>query len=221
MNASHHWANEDNTLFYEHSSDILKDWAEQGGLASWPDLIAIESYLDRADSILELGSGYGRVLSYLTQHHKNKRISAIEKSNQLFNLLTIQFKHDVQLHHCDIADFSSMQRFDLILWLWSGFTDFSRHEQLPILQHIQPFLTLKGKIIIETFPHDLPPANGQLLEAQNYKLTANDLALHGYIPSPDEMAAYARDSALHLEKVIDYTTTSKRHRKLYVLHSNL
>lgn len=211
------WHNKDNDLFYETHPEILRAWAKAGGLSTWPDLIAIEPYIATADSILEIGSGYGRVLQYITQHHPDKKISGVEKSQNLFNTLTAQFKQNVTLHQCDIAHFNPMTSYDLILWLWSGLTDFSELEQPNIIKHIQPLLTTCGTLIIETFPHDLTPSNGSITETQSYKLTHGDSSLHGYIPSPAQMKTYAAHAALDVTKIIEYKTASQRSRKLYVL----
>jgi cyclopropane fatty-acyl-phospholipid synthase-like methyltransferase len=217
MEAMLNWNNKDNEVFYEQRSEILETWAQAGGLSTWPDLIAIETYIKPVENILEIGSGYGRVLQYLKQHHSDKKITAVEKSHELFNTLTLQFEQSVTLHQCDIANFKTQQRYDLILWLWSGLTDFSKSEQPHIIKHLQQFLTPQGTLIIETFPHDLTPSNGSIIDNQSYELTHNELSLHGYIPSPDEINTYATNAALQLKELIEYKTSSNRKRKLYIL----
>lgn len=211
------WTNSDNATFYEHNTDILQEWADAGGLASWPDLIAIHAYIDNAERILEIGAGYGRVQHYLLEHFPNKSLSALEKSSELFNTLKQQFAQRISLIHADITTYTSKQCYDLILWMWSGITDFSQAEQPQLLKHIQPLLSDNGRLIIETFPHDLTPVNGSTVDTQSYLLTANEFTLHGYIPSPEEMRHFAEQAGLTLEKQLTYTTDSGRERKLYVL----
>jgi len=214
------WINKDNALFYEKNTPILQQWAEAGGLTTWPDLKAIESYITNASNILEIGSGYGRAISYLLKHHSDKQITALERSSQLINVLNLQFEKKIAVVHADINEYKTTKPFSLILWLWSGFTDFSKAEQPTILQHVQSLLASKGALIIETFPHDITPANGSTTASQYYCLSANQYSLNGFIPTPDEMHDYAENAGLMLKELIEYTTTSGRTRKLYCLTKN-
>ena len=211
------WSNTDNTFFYENGCHILQNWSQQGGLASCPDLQAIKDYIIPATQILELGAGFGRVINYLTTHYPDKQITAVEKSSQLHTMLKQQNYSNVQLHHADILTFQPEQQFDLILWLWSGLTDFSQTEQPEILSKIQGLLSDNGTLIVETFPHDVTPKNGHMKSSQRYTLSAEGMQLHGYIPSPQEMAAYAKKLGLRLHETLIYTTDSGRERKLYLL----
>ena len=210
------WSNKDNAQFYEHNVQTLQHWAELGGLANCPDLIAIKPYLERANTILEVGPGCGRVINYLCEHYPDKALTAVEQSRQLYDTLEQKYSQHT-LVHADIAAFNTTHRYDLILWLWSGITDFSQAEQLPILRHVSQLLSPTGTLIIETFPHDLTPANGSTTDTQSYNLTANDLSLQGYIPSPEEMQRYATTLSLKYNNYITYTTESGRERKLYPL----
>lgn len=211
------WTNNDNGAFYENSADTLQAWSSLGGLDSCPDLLAIQNYLDTADTILEIGAGFGRVIKFLKNCYPNKKITAIERSTKLYDLLKLQSTPNTELILSDITHFQSNKSFDLILWLWSGLTDFSQKEQLNIIRHITLFMKKEARFIIETFPHDAVPANGQVTATQHYILNANNKDLHGYIPSPHEMQNYADALNFVIEKTIYYTTSSDRKRIMYVL----
>lgn len=211
-----HWSNKDNSHFYETNTNTLKHWAEIGGLAHCPDLIALKPYLKQAHDILEIGPGYGRVINYLEQHYPHTSLSAIEQSHQL----CLQLKQDhpqITLFEADIKTFETTKHYDLVLWLWSGITDFAQSEQLIALEHAAKLLTPTGTLIVETFPHDLTPANGSTTDTQSYTLITNDSSLNGYIPSPTEIKYYAEQLALNYNDYITYTTGSGRERKLYPL----
>jgi phospholipid N-methyltransferase len=211
------WTNCDNAHFYENNLEVLQQWAEAGGLAACPDLQALAPYLAQSHSILEIGAGYGRVQSYLLEHYPEKKISALEKSAELYKMLQQQFQNRIELIHADITSYTTETKYDLILWLWSGLTDFSQLEQPIVLNQIRQLLKSNGKLIIETFPHDLKPANGDITATQSYLLSVNDFTLHGFIPSPEQMQCYANQAELKLEELILYTTDSGRQRKLYAL----
>lgn len=216
---SSQWSNKDNAVFYEQNIQTLQQWATQGGLARCPDVIAIKAYIEKANSILEIGPGFGRVIRYLLEHYPHKTLTAVEQSQQFCDSLKQNYPQ-ITLFHSDIATFTTTKRYDLIIWLWSGLTDFSQTEQLPILRHVSQFLSPAGTLIIETFPHNLTPANGSTTDTQTYSLTANNSNLRGYIPSPEEIQYYASKIPLNYNNYITYTTDSGRERKLYLLEKN-
>lgn len=215
------WSNADNHSFYDNAEVILTDWSKMGGLTNCPDLKAISAYIQKANTLLELGAGFGRVMQYLSNHYPDKQLFAIERSQQLYTKLQQLNLPNTTLYHSDIQKFNSNLKYDLILWMWSGLTDFAKDEQQNIIGHIQKFLTATGYFIIETFPHDVTPANGSIEDNQNYTLTAENKQLHGYIPSPQEMQTYADALNLNLIELIHYTTDSGRKRKLYVLQHKI
>lgn len=211
------WSNEDNSAFYEHHCTTLEEWAKQGGLATWPDLLTITDYIKPANTILEVGAGYGRVLDYLMMHYPKKELSALERSQHFSHQLEKKYGKNVTLYPTDVKMFYAEKRYDLILWLWSGLTDFAQFEQAAVLNHLARFLDPNGRLIVETFPHDEVPANGSINQPQTYQLTADSMQLHGYIPSPVEMEEYADVVGLKIETIRQYRTSSDRMRKLYVI----
>ena len=208
------WVNKNNG---QYTADVLEQWASLGGLNSCPDLLAIADYITPAKTILEVGAGLGRVINFLTNTYPQKKITAIEKNPALCELL-MKKQNSVEIITADIMTLHTKKNFDLILWLWSGLTDFAKQEQLNAVSHVASLLHKEGRLLIETFPHDAIPANGSLTtSSQHYVLHTDTHDLFGYIPSPDEMADYAKASGLIIEKIIRYTTDSGRNRLIYAL----
>ena len=208
------WVNKNNG---EYTADVLEQWASLGGLDSCPDLLAITDYIAPAETILEVGAGLGRVINFLVNTYPQKKVTAIEKNPALCELLIKKYDL-VDIITADIMTLQTKTTFDLILWLWSGLTDFAKEEQLNTVGHVASLLQKNGRLLIETFPHDAIPANGSLTtSSQHYVLHTDNNDLFGYIPSPEEMSDYAKAAGLTIEKIIRYTTDSGRNRIIYAL----
>src|SRR5438552_4126970 len=145
------WNNKDNDHFYDKSFiENVPYLINRSGLEANQDLLAIKNKMMSATSILEMGAGYGRVIDFLIKNDYSGQISAIEKSNHLYELLQTKYSHQVNLYHGDIREFSIHGKFNLILWLWCGIADFNSEEQRQILAKLTSLLTQTGAIVIDT-----------------------------------------------------------------------
>jgi phospholipid N-methyltransferase len=212
------WTNKDNFAYYELIPyEIQKNYTVIGGLDVFSDLKLIKNYIDNANSILEVGACYGRVLDYLIQNNFKGKITAIEKSTKFFKLLQNQYSDHVNLHHEDISTFSTSDKFDLILWMWSGISDFAKDEQVQILQGLYNLLPSKGILILDTFSHAIKPVNAISSHDQSYLVHVDDCILYGYLPSPEEMNNYGNLVGFKSVEYLPYKTTTNRERAIYLL----
>jgi phospholipid N-methyltransferase len=215
------WNNSENNTFYERvNADGLKKLAEQAGLASCCDIELIKPYWSHAQSILEVGAGYGRVIDYLLNQGYSGKITAIERCQVLFNHLTPLYADKVNLINDDLLTHNfKNEKFDLILWLWSGMADFSPLEQKTLVKSLTQHLAKNGKIIVDTLSNTILPLNVFQNSIQTtYLLTFEGAIIHVYSPSFKEIQQYAKYAKLEKVEHISYSTPNKRDRIIHILN---
>lgn len=213
------WTNQDNIAFYEKVPyEQQYGFTTIGGLDVFSDLKQMQPYINKASSILEVGACYGRVIDYLLKYQFNGRITAIERSNKFFDLLYKKYLNSISLIHADIKTFLTDEKFDLILWLWNGCSDFSVEEQPALIKKLMGLLTPSGKLLIDSLSNNTQPINVSSSDSQHYDLDIGVAKLYGYIPSPDEMQIYAKTLYLKIS-CHHYETSTKRPRIFYVFEN--
>lgn len=215
------WNNEGNNAFYESvKADGLQQLAEKAGLTTGCDMDLLTPYWSTAESILEVGAGYGRVIDYLLQHQFAGTITAIERCNVLFKHLERRYKKykNIDLIHADILHLNKMdERFELILMLWSEIADFSPHEQILVFTMLAKLLQEKGRLIIDTMPVNVVPLGASKYGQQIiYSITKN-ITLHAYAPNTVEIKQYAQKAGFSNVACLNYQTNTDRERQLYIL----
>jgi len=209
------WTNKSNIDYYEQvPPSVQSSFAEKGGLASHCDLERFSTLIHKATSILEVGACYGRVLDYVKTHNPSAKIVSIERSSKFYHILRNKYEGNVDILHTDLFDFHYNQSFDLILWMWSGLSDFSKKEQLLAIKLLLNYLGNNGTLVIDTFSHSAKPKNAEFSEQQAYIIKVNEATLFGYIPSPNEMTNYAKKLNATV-KYEPYLTICGRPRALY------
>lgn len=214
------WGNCDNARFYENTPiKTHKYFASKGGLANYSDLKLIEQYLSKAKSILEVGAGYGRVIEYLIKKNSYniKKIYALERSQKYYKILQKKFSYKIKIFNSDLFDFKVKIKFDLILWLWSGITDFSESEQFLAMSILTKHLKKRGIFILDTFAHNVKPSNTNNSQNQHYATNIGDYMLRGYIPSPRTILKYGEKLGFANTEYLPYCTSTCRPRSLYIL----
>jgi phospholipid N-methyltransferase len=213
------WDNEINTnKFYEYElcEKNLRVYAELGGLASGSDVEFIFSKISDADTLIEIGGGYGRVIKKLIELKFQGEITAIESSKNFYDKLNKEFNDSVKIYHNSILNLEINLKFDAVLSMWSGISDFTKTEQQLFINKLAALITENGQIIIDTSVWNLKPLNAKSLDNQYYIISSEESILYGYIPTYDEMINYARNAGLKLTEHIEYETDKKRKRLFYI-----
>lgn len=215
------WDNDDNSAFYEALKvEGLKKFAEKAGLSTGCDMRELRAYWSTAKSILEAGTGYGRVIDYLIKNQYQGTITAIERCNMLFQYLKTRFcqYENINLLQTDIRYLSnSNSHFDLILYMWSGIADFSYKEQPFVIKKLAKLLQKNGKLVIDTLSMNIVPLGVKKLGDQLYLLKVNDFHKYIYEPNSYEIEYYAKNAGFANIKRISYQTDTLRERWLYIL----
>lgn len=212
------WTNQNNARFYENISiQEVKTLSIEGGLEDGCDLDLIKDYIDNAPSILEVGAGYGRVLNYLFKHNYPGKITAIERSKKFCKYLHNEFANKVQLYEADLLDFDINDKFDLILWMWTGIADFGEEEQCCILERLKEYLQPSSTMIVDTIPTSIKPFHTIQAEENYHILKRLNIPHYGYFPTSEQVHNYG--SLLQFKKIIsqEYQSTTNRKRLLYFL----
>lgn len=211
------WTNKDNINFFENISlKIFGSWPEKGGFDKGCDLDLILEELKSANSILEVGASYGRVIQYLVDKNLKANITAVERSHQFFEQLYQKFENKIRIIEADINNVNFDEKFDVILCLWSTISDFAKDEQLAMLKHISSWLKKGSKLVIDVMTSSFTRENVTEVSSQDYVVKYDDATLLGYIPSEKELTKYANQLEFEVVKFIPYTTETDRKRLLAV-----
>jgi len=211
------WTNIDNQFFYNTMKleDFYED-AVQGGMDTGIDVEIIRPYIQKTKTILEIGAGYGRVVTHILTRGYMGELTALEQDSKCCRLLESQFHQRVKVICSDLKELELSNRFGLILWMWAGFCEFSKSEQISMLKKVSCWLNNEGFLIVDTIPIEYKPMNSQDLDDRNRMIQTPFGTLYGYFPADEEIVEYAKQSQLIITQRISYITTVKRHRMLYV-----
>ncbi len=217
------WTNYDNCDFYEKITVAgMRYFAETVGLASGCDLKNIVPFWQSANTILEIGAGYGRVISYLRANRFGKKITAIERSKALFRSLQKKFDNfddSITLQHGDIHNSREItEKYDVIFMLWSGIADFPPIEQRELICNLRKKLNVGGKLILDTLPEDVTPTNMQASETERvFKQIFNNSTVYTYSMTINEIDLIAKHARFHSVEHLSYYTDTNKQRMLHVL----
>jgi hypothetical protein len=214
------WDNQTNQInFYEKSCvpQLLEEYAVRGGLADGSDIDIIYSKIQHAKTLLEVGAGYGRVIKCLQERGFKGGITAVEQSRAFFNNLEKDYGNQAKCYHQNILEFNCKQKFEVILWLWSGISDFSIKEQKTALAKLHQLLNKNGQLILDTLRCFETPANASQFDNKHFVIADPNYKLEGYIPSSQEIEKYAYQAGFSKITTIDYLTSMQRKRSIYIL----
>ncbi len=212
------WNNAKNLKeFYENIPiQMLRDYAIQGGIEDSSDIDLVWDYLKHSKSILDIGAGYGRALKCLLNRGYQGKITALEASSIFYKELTRYHSDKVSIIKGNLLNFNSSNKFDVILWLWSGISDFTKQEQHRALKKLSCLLNQGGKLIIDTFPFYAMPMNASSAENQTYAINVMDHTVNGYIPSFDELKEHIITLPFGDIVCMEYYTNTRRKRLIYI-----
>lgn len=209
--------NDKNLDFYNNIGiDPFKLLAEVGGFDSYKDMELVFPYIKNYTSIIELGAGYGRCIEFLLKNKFKGKIVAVEQSPVLAAHLRDNFFSQVEIIEEDIKKLALRERIDVALWMWSGFIDFSREEQMEMIRKVKSFLNPNGKIILD-LPRPGVQTIAQHTDPKHLSFESPFGNLQCYLPDYDDMKEYANNAGyVSLEK-IDYLTSTDKERTVYII----
>jgi len=212
------WTNDDNKKFYLNMPKCFFDKnVEQSGLHMGDDVDLIMSYIKSAKSILDVGSGYGRVLKHLLNRNYRDKLYSIERNQKMCAYLRKHFSKRANIIEQDIKIFTPKIKFDVILLMWASFCEFSCKEQFPLLKRLVSMVDIDcGQIFVDSITLLCQPENSRKIGRQTQIIETpygNDLC---YIPSLKQMTLYAARIGLNMES-FNYNLCSGTERIVYRL----
>lgn len=210
------WTNSHNAIMYKNMPlSYFKKEAIEGGLDNGCDIKAIMQYIKNAQSILEVGAGYGRALNYIIKSKFKGELVALEREPKLCKVLKKRFK-TAKIIGDDIRYFKLEKKFDLIIWLWASLCEFSKNEQLPALNNLVQHLNPKGFLIFDIIPITDKTINTIDFDRHNRVIATPYGNDNQYHPSPNEIERYLQKLALLKKEILVYETKTNKKRNLYV-----
>ena len=211
------WSNINNQELYNKMPiENFRSIAKQCGLADGCDINMISQFINAADSILEIGAGYGRALQQILNNGYKGKLYAIERVPLLYNHLISTFQNNIKVFNMDLLKLKLTQQFDLILWLWTGLYEFSKSEQPTAMSILKSLLNKNGHIVIDLIPPERKANNAIELSKQIHMIETEYGKNYGYFPTPAEINEYANNLDLQIAQKIPYETRTKRKRHLYI-----
>jgi len=222
------WNNSDNQSFYnELSISQFKNFARNSGLDNCEDLqeifTNIVKSLETINTILEIGAGYGRVIEGLIASGFRGAIYALEYAEGKCEYLRNKFKSYPNVHIIcsSITSFPKALvkiKFDLVLWLWSGISDFPVEVQRQIIKKIKPRMHSDSYFIIDVFRDEAINSkeySNQYYQVE-YKTPTKSYSTYGYNPTAEEMESCLGEAGFKWCQK-PYTPQLKTKRAFYVL----
>ncbi len=209
--------NDKNLLFYNTIGlDPFMELSVKGGFSSYKDLELIAPYISKDASVLELGAGFGRCLSYFVERGHEGKLTGIEYSVPLVNHLKEKFDGKAEIINADIKKLTLNEKYDVALWMWSGIIDFSLEEQVAGCKKIYDLLNEKGRLFI-----DVPRLGVQTiashLDHQHLVLTTEYGVIHAFIPDDKDLENIRKEAGFRKLEKIDYSTATDKKRTVYIL----
>lgn len=212
------WGNRDNAIFYETLSiEQIKKVAVQAGLSTGCDVDLVLPYLQAGSAVLDVGSGYGRVVEQLREKGFKGSITAVERSKTFAQYLQHNHIEIIDQLVCeDILDFTSKQKFDVILLLWDGIADFIAQEQAQLLAHLARLLTQNGIILFDNLSPLVISENAKKVSSLLTEITLEQAKMKYYHMSEKELAVVTEQLNLQHD-LTHYITETGRPRVLHHL----
>ena len=214
----------ENREFFEKAPESwLAELAKTKGLEENIDLITVRSDLldciyDSRFAALEIGFGYGRVITFLQKENPSKPILAIDHSSTNFDRQRGLASDSslVRLRHGCITSILLDEKINLALWMWAGIFELDDSDKKIAFSKISAALIPNGKLVVE-FPDEII-GHENIDYGLNGHLNVNTEfgKLNVFRCSAETITSFAILSGLELLKVFHYQTTSCIKRQILV-----
>lgn len=214
------WINSSNYGFYnELPIKEFRDALALSGLDTCVDMVLIQSHIDNATHILEVGAGLGRATQYLCQNSNGAIVEAVEFSDKLYKYLST-LNLPAIIHKCDILKFTTENKFDLIILPWACLAEFNQAEQLKLFKHLDRLSMSQATICMDLVLPNVIPGNARKSSGQHHSVKCGQfkLDLDTYLPTDEQMANMANKAGFVNYHNINYVTKTKRLRKMHIMH---
>ncbi|NLR91023.1 MULTISPECIES: class I SAM-dependent methyltransferase [Flammeovirga] len=210
---------EGNVAFYQKMPlDIFKGFADQIGLAGGEDLQQVYATIQEDAVIMELGSGYGRIINSLKANNFKGKIIAVEIVDTLVDILKQNSSDDIQVVQADVCALDwEEESVDIILWMWSGILELSADDQKLAIEKAYKWLKKGGRMIIECPYNDSISKVGMLSNDKKIVVEEEWGVLNATLVEEQDVAFYSSKAGFKEYSLDTYETTTQLTRAIYTL----
>ncbi|MBL1434361.1 class I SAM-dependent methyltransferase [Candidatus Wolfebacteria bacterium] len=136
--------------FYEKiSAEELEKYAEASGLSGKTqiDLDFFVNFIKKGDDVLEVGCGSGRIGRKLSGF---TRYVGVDTSQEYLEYFSKRTKDAAELICDDFLEYKTKKKFNAIIFPWAVLWEWSREDQVLVIQKAKSFLKDGGYILIDT-----------------------------------------------------------------------
>lgn len=212
--------NKNNFSFYKNIGvSNLKNLQEIGGFSSCNDMKIIWPFIKDASHILELGAGTGRCVEFLIENNFAGQITAIEQSEAFIEHLEKTYSKQATIISGDFKTYPFKDKFNAVLWMWSGILDFSEKEQFEAFEKVKAITTPDAVLTIDT-PLIGFKTFAEHEDSQHLHLDSEYGSLDCFIPTPEDIKKLAEANGFSIIHQEDYSTSTDKKRTLFVLQQS-
>jgi len=209
--------NDSNYDFYRHIQiPTFEHYARLTGMDTGKDIDIIYPIIQKANTVVELGAGYGRATSFILSKGFKGKLILVERVPELITYLRQDLHITEDIIQQDIKKLQLEQPADILLWLWSGILELSQEEQANTIKQLYENLLPGGKLIIEA-PFKQIKVVGSHTSEQLIKLETEWGTLTAYLPTPEEIEEDAKRAGFQSFQKINYLSETNLERVIYVL----
>jgi SAM-dependent methyltransferase len=195
----------------------FEEFAQLTGFDTGVDIEILFPYLKNAETLVELGAGYGRAIHFLLQKNFKGRVIAVERIDRLIPHLEQRFQDKITLVQQDITELDLPDQADFFMWLWSGIMELNPVEQLDSIKQVYKNLKQGGTFAIES-PYKTVKIVGKLEEDRKVTLETDWGALEAYLPTESEIEEYSKKAGFTSFQAIRYKSTVGLERVFYLMN---
>ncbi len=204
-----------NLEFYQNIKiPKFKEIADLQGFNTCPDLRILYPYLKDAQRILEIGSGYGRVVKEISAYDFRGKITALDRSPKMCAYIRRKKLKNVSVVEADVRDYQITNQPDVILWLWSGVLELSPEAQKTMIHKFGKALKPECLLVLE-IPRQIKYV-GVHVDERIIKVETDWGSLDAYLPSHQEMLHFQEIGHFQSVEVIYYQSDTGLERALYL-----
>jgi len=210
------FSNKDNQAFYDKISvEDFEHFAKVIGLDCSADVARIFPFIANKGAVMELGAGYGRVISSLVRQGFGGKVYAVERVGHLASLLRHRFGDHAHVLQQDLRCLQAPEPLDAILWLWSGIMELAAEEQRPAVENLFRQLKVGGTMYVET-PEEIHYI-GKSRDRKRINFQTDWGSINAYFPEKQELKDLLKGVGFRKVQVAYYYVNQNR-RMFFMAH---
>ena len=209
------FSNADNLAIYQDMSRLEFDrFLVRAGLDGDVDLQMLASYIVSARSILIIGGGFGREITFIRKLNQLAHIEVLERAAGPLHSLE-SFSQEVTVRKADVMTFKTKEKFDLVLMLFGTIQEFSPVEYDALFKQLGSFVSKDGVIFVDSMSEMQSCDRFSYLDDDYYEMECQHQILKACLVNTKNVYAAVQHNNLHVAKAIHYQSKTSIDRTMY------